>query len=148
MIPTAKSVLIIDDNEQDAEMTRLALGKAGVGSIAIAEDGLAGLDYLMQHAARAAPGSRGPALVLLDIKMPRLTGIELLQKLRAEPTLRHLPVVMWTSSSLASDLTEAYEAGANGYVVKPIDFKEFRETLAAIADYWLRANRSAGDPRS
>lgn len=140
-----KRVLVIDDNEQDADMTARCLRRAGIYRIELARDGIEGLDMLLHRGLWMALPPEPFDLVLLDVKMPRLSGFEVLEQIRATPGLQPPPIVMWTSSSLADDRAQAHALGASDYRVKPIDFGEFRQALADIARRWLPAGSNPPD---
>lgn len=142
-----KRVLVINDNEQDADMTARCLRRAGVNQIELARDGIEGLDMLLHRGPWMALPPEPFDLVLLDIKMPRLDGFDVLEQIQATPGLQLPPIVMWTSSSLAGDLEQAYALGASDYRVKPVDFGEFRQALVDIADGWLWPAGPTGDGR-
>jgi two-component system response regulator len=135
-------VLIVDDDPDEAELTRLALEKNELAARHfIVKDGAEALEFLFGSGRYAGRGLPAPRLVLLDLKMPRMDGFEVLKALRGDPRTRMLPVVVLTSSAQDEDVARSYALGANGYVVKPVDFDAF---VAAVADaglYWLRLNR-------
>jgi len=137
-----KTILLVEDNPQDEMLTLRALRRANVAnSVDVARDGQQALDYLFrqgEYANRAGPDL--PAVVLLDISLPRLSGLEVLQRLRADPRTRLLPVVILTSSDEERDRIKSYENGANSFVRKPVDFAEFAETVARLGVYWLITN--------
>ena len=136
-------VLIVEDNACDVEMILDALKQHGVPSgIAVTRDGQEALDFLFGNG--ASPGrhaSRLPRLVLLDLKMPRVGGHEVLRRIRSEACTKTIPVVVFTASLEERDIAEAYELGANSYIVKPYDFDKFSEALAAVSSYWLTLNQ-------
>jgi two-component system, response regulator len=130
-----KPILLIEDTPDDAELTMMSLKQAGLlNDIVIAEDGVEAVDYL------TGSGDDLPALVLLDLKMPRMDGIEVLEQIRANPRTRLLPVVMLTTSKEESDLVNAYEAGANAYVRKPVKLAEFADAVRHVGMFWLLVN--------
>jgi CheY-like chemotaxis protein len=135
-------ILLVEDNPDDVELTRRAFRKSNVTSeIVVAHDGIEALDYLFAtgvHDAREAAPL--PQLVLLDLKLPRLDGLQVLERLRAHPKTRLLPVVILTSSTEPRDLVGGYSLGANSYIRKPVDFQEFVETVRQLALYWLLLN--------
>ena len=135
-------VLIVEDNPSDQELTLRALKKKNLcNKIHIAGDGAEALEFLFakgQYADRAT--AEIPRLVLLDIKLPKVSGIEVLQKIKADPRLQKIPVVMLTSSREGPDVKECYRLGANSYIVKPVDFDKFTEAVVQLGFYWLMTN--------
>ena len=144
-------VLLVEDNADDAEFTLRALARGGDGelSIAVAEDGVVALDFMFATGRFADRATEGlPRVVLLDLKLPRVDGLEVLQRLKSDERTRGVPVVVLTSSRERRDIREAYQRGANSYVVKPVEYAELTAKLADIVRYWLGWNRSAtGDQR-
>jgi len=136
-------ILLVEDDPNDAELVRRALRRGGtVSSIVHVQDGAEALDYLYgrgQYAARGGPAH--PKLMLLDLKLPKLTGLEVLREVRAHRALHDQVVVMLTSSREESDLQEAYQHGVNSYVVKAVNFEELMDSLSRLAHYWLRVNQ-------
>ena len=137
-----KLILVVEDNPDHLELTVLTLEESGIrAEIAVARDGVEALDYLFgqgQHAGRDT--QRQPSFVLHDMKLPKLSGLDVLRSLRANPLTALVPVVMLTSSSEQSDIVACYESGANSFVRKPVDFGEFTEKLNLLQAYWLGAN--------
>jgi two-component system, response regulator len=135
-------ILLVDDNPDDRELAQIALARVKRDvTVEFARDGVEALDYLLQRG--APPGATAPErprLVLLDLKLPKLDGIEVLVGLRADPATRTLPVVMLTSSRMEADIRRCYEAGANGYVVKPARFERFVQAMDEIIAFWLLLN--------
>jgi two-component system response regulator len=136
-------VLVVEDNEQDELLTIRALKKNGIeNEIIVTRDGAQALDFLFckgQFASRDS--TRLPRVVLLDLKLPKLNGLEVLRALRSDPRTRFLPVVVLTTSTEERDLVEVYDNGANSYVRKPVDYNEFTETIRNLGTYWLDLNR-------
>ena len=136
-------ILLAEDNPNDAEMTQRALRRHNLGNrVFWVKDGAEALDFLFSRGAyadrdRALP----PKLVLLDLKMPKVDGIEVLRQLKADASMRTIPVVVMTSSNEERDVVESYRLGANSYIVKPVDFAEFLEVVAKIGLYWVLTNR-------
>jgi CheY-like chemotaxis protein len=139
---TRKSILLVEDNPQDEMLMLRALKKINLANaIDIARDGQQAIDYLFaegEFAGRA--GSPLPAVVLLDIGLPRLSGLEVLARMRADARTQLLPVVILTSSDEERDRLRSYQCGANSFVRKPLDFGEFAETVARLGVYWLATN--------
>jgi CheY-like chemotaxis protein len=136
-----RTILLAEDNPKDVELTLEALAEHNLANnVIVVRDGVETMDYLRcqgKHKQRK-PGL--PAVLLLDIKMPRMDGIEVLQAVRGDPALRLLPVVILTSSREEQDLIKSYELGVNAYVVKPVDFKDFIRAVKEIGVFWAIIN--------
>lgn len=139
-----KLILVVEDNPDHLELTVLTLREHGVtAEIAVARDGAQALNYLFGQGIHAERDTqRQPAFVLLDMKLPRLSGLDVLRTIRSNPITSLIPVVMLTSSSEQSDMVACYQSGANGFVRKPVDFGEFTEKLNRLQAYWLDVNES------
>lgn len=137
-----KSILLVEDNPQDEMLILHALTSAGVANqIDVARDGQQALDYLFAQNEFASRNAADlPTVVLLDISLPRLSGLEVLERLRAAPTTHLLPIVLLTSSDQDRDRLRGYESRANSFVRKPVDFTEFSETVARLGVYWVATN--------
>lgn len=137
-----KVILLVEDNPQDEMLTLRALRKVHLANrIDVVRDGQQALDYLFREGEFAGwDASPQPTLVLLDINLPRLSGLEVLERLRADPRSALVPVVILTSSDEERDLLQSYQNGANSFVHKPVDFSEFAETVASLGMYWLATN--------
>lgn len=137
-----KSILLVEDNHQDELLTLRALRRANLANrLDVVRDGQQALDYLFRtgdYAAREGPNL--PTVVLLDISLPRLSGLEVLERLRADARTALLPVVMLTSSDDEQDRLRSYQQGANSFVRKPVNFAEFADTVARLGVYWLATN--------
>lgn len=135
-------ILLVEDNPQDEALTLRALSRARVANrVDVVRDGQQALDYVFRDGDyRTRPGPDLPTVVLLDIGLPRLTGLEVLARLRADDRTRLIPVVILTSSDEDSDRTASYLGGANSFVRKPLAFGEFAETVARLGVYWLATN--------
>jgi hypothetical protein len=137
-----KNILLVEDNDQDEKLILRALRKVNLANqVDVARDGQQALDYLFaegEFSGRA--GQPLPTVVLLDINLPRISGLDVLKRLRADPRTHVLPVVMLTSSDEEMDRLSSYEDGANSFVRKPLDFGEFAETVARMGVYWLATN--------
>lgn len=142
-----KSILLVEDNPQDEMLTLRALRRANVANrIEVALDGQQALDYLFRQGEFAGrDGPDLPTVVLLDIGLPKLSGLEVLERLRADERTKLLPVVVLTSSDEETDRLRSYEIGANSFVRKPVDFGEFAETVARLGVYWLVTNEPPPD---
>jgi CheY-like chemotaxis protein len=139
----AGTILLVEDDPDDEVLTLRALRRAQVGNaVLVARDGVEALDRLLGDGA----GPREiPQVVLLDLKLPKIDGLEVLRRLRADERTRLLPVVVLTSSSEERDLVESYRLGANSYVRKPVDFGEFAEAVGRLGLYWLLVNQPPPD---
>lgn len=137
-----KVILLVEDNPDDEALTLRALQKNGVnGEIVVAHDGAQALDYLLGEGAHAGRDTSAmPALVLLDLKLPKVNGLEVLKRIRAEERTRTLPVVVLTSSDERSDIASSYALGANSYVQKPVNFAQFNAAVGQLGHYWLGLN--------
>ncbi|RNF86125.1 response regulator [Montanilutibacter psychrotolerans] len=136
-------ILLAEDSTADAEMTLRTLKRRGIANnIEWVRDGVEALDYLRSEGMYAGRPSGYPKLVLLDLKMPRMDGLQVLQKMKADARTKAIPVVMMTSSREEGDLVSSYQLGVNSYVVKPVDFTEFAETVAQVGMYWMIANEA------
>ncbi len=137
-----KIILLVEDNPDDEELTMMALRQSKIlNQVIIARDGVEALDYLFctgSHAQRS-PCSP-PQLILLDLKLPKLNGLDVLAKIRADERLRFIPVVVMTSSSEEEDIILSYQMGANSYIRKPIEFHRFVDAVAQLGLYWLLIN--------
>lgn len=138
-----KTVLLVEDNESDVDLTRRALLKGHIeDELVVAEDGQIALEYLLGIGAyEGRDVNKTPAVVLLDLKLPRIPGLEVLRRIRQDERIKHLPVVVLTTSSENTDLATSYKFGANSYLRKPVDFTEFSESVNKICFYWLKLNR-------
>ncbi len=136
-----RPILIAEDNLNDVELTLSALHSLNLANpITVVHDGAQTLDFLHGRGAFAGSTSMRPAVVLLDLKMPRIDGLEVLRQIRADPALRSTPVVILTSSREESDLVQGYQLGANAYVVKPVDFDAFISAVSQLGVFWALVN--------
>jgi two-component system response regulator len=142
--PTSKvEILLAEDNPTDAELAIRALRKSGVCSeIFWVQDGEEALHFMQCSGQYAGRTNGTPQLVLLDLKMPKVDGLEVLAKLKADPVLRVVPVVIMTSSDQETDLVKSYQLNANSYIVKPVDFAKFTEQVSRLGFYWISINRA------
>lgn len=132
-----KTILLVEDNPMDVELTIEALSECNLANNVVSvEDGVLAMEYLRGQGKFAGHDKGNPVVVLLDIKMPRMDGLEVLEAIRSDETLKQIPVVMLTSSKEDTDLKKCYALGANAYVVKPVDFGEFIETIKHIGIFW------------
>lgn len=141
---SSKIILLVDDNPDDEELTLLALEESNIlNEVVVARDGVEALDYLFAAGRYADRDPRRlPQLVLLDLNLPKLDGLEVLRRLRADPRTALLPVVILTSSGEEEDVIAGYRCGANGYVRKPVDFNGFAEAIKHLGLYWLVLNET------
>lgn len=139
---TEKIILLVDDNEHDLFLTQRALKKSNIANrVIVANDGEQALEYLFgtgRHAGRKVEDL--PVVTLLDLKMPRVDGLEVLARMRANPLTRHLPVVVLTASREESDKMKSYAGGCSAYVSKPVDFNQFSEAVKQLGLFWLVLN--------
>jgi CheY-like chemotaxis protein len=136
-----KPILLVEDNPHDLELTLIALSKSQLANeVVIARDGAEALDYLTRRGQFADRLAGNPAVVLLDLKLPKVDGLEVLKDIRATAKLRSQPVVMLTSSKEEQDLVRSYELGVNAYVVKPVDFNEFVRAISDLGIFWAVLN--------
>jgi two-component system response regulator len=143
-----KTILLVEDNPDDVELTTRAFRKNNIANdVVIARDGVEALDYLFGQGTYAGRDtSDTPRIILLDLKMPKLDGLQVLERLRADERTKLIPVVILTSSKEEQDLISGYKSGANSYVRKPVDFNKFVEAVRQIGLYWLLINESAHQP--
>ena len=139
---TVKTVLLVEDDPQDEMLSLRALKKINLANrVDVVRDGQQALDYLFredEYTGRQGPDL--PTVVLLDINLPRISGLEVLERLRADPRTRLMPIVLLTSSDEERDRLRGYDKGANSFVRKPLDFTEFAETVSRLGVYWLAVN--------
>jgi len=142
-------ILLVEDNADDEALTMRALQKNNIANkIVVARDGVEALDYLFARAMHAGRDTDAqPAVILLDLKLPKLDGFEVLRALRADNRTKLLPVVILTSSKEQQDIANGYNLGANSYVRKPVDFQQFVEAVRQLGVYWLVINEEPGSPR-
>src|SRR6266850_430854 len=134
---TLKRILLAEDSESDVELTLEALGEHHLANeVLVVRDGSEALDYLYRRGQFASHPNGLPVLVLLDLKMPKVDGMEVLRQIKADPKLKTIPVVMMTSSREEQDLVRSYDLGVNAYVVKPVKFKEFVDSVKQLGVYW------------
>jgi two-component system response regulator len=144
MMANNKLILLVEDNPDDEELTLDALRTGGLkNEIVVARDGAEALDFLFSaESSVAAPCKRLPELILLDLKLPKISGLEVLRRIRARSSTRNIPTVILTSSSEKEDINRSYESGANSYVRKPIEFGEFVHAVRSLGAYWVLFNES------
>jgi len=133
----SRSILLVEDNPSDIELTRRALSKGKIlNKLIVVEDGQEALDYLANEAESL------PALILLDLKLPKVEGLEVLRRIRATERTRRLPVVILTTSKEEQDVARSYDLGANSYIRKPVDFVQFTQAIQQLGLYWLVVNEA------
>lgn len=136
-----RPILLVEDNPRDLELTLAALAKCQLANeIVVARDGAEALDYLNANGEHAERSPGDPAVVLLDLKLPKVDGLEVLEKVKKHPRQRQIPVVMLTSSREERDLVRSYELGVNAFVVKPVDFNAFFEAIQDLGMFWAILN--------
>lgn len=136
-----KPILLVEDNPHDLELTLIALERSQLANdVVIARDGAEALDYLLSEGTYGSRQAGNPTVVLLDLKLPKVDGLEVLKVIRETPGLKSIPVVMLTSSKEEQDLLRSYELGVNAYVVKPVDFGEFVRAIADLGIFWAVLN--------
>lgn len=136
-------ILLVEDSESDLKLTLRALRKSNVANrIEIARDGEEALDFLFARGAHAGREREHPRLVLLDLKLPKVDGLDVLRAIKADASLRNVPVVILTSSPEQRDILESYNLGVNSYIVKPVEFEGFMAAVSEIGMYWMLLNRA------
>jgi CheY-like chemotaxis protein len=144
--PEFVEILLVEDSGADAEMTIRSLKRRGLANQLVwVKDGAEALDFIYCTGAFAGRRNGHPRLVLLDIKMPKVDGIEVLRRIKADERTRSIPVVILTSSAEERDIIESYQLGVNSYLVKPVEFSAFTEVVAQLGMYWAVLNRLPGD---
>ena len=139
---TMNEILLVEDNPDDVELTLRAFRKSNIANeIVVARDGLEALDYLFCTGAHSGRQPSLPQVMLLDLKMPRVDGLHVLERVRANPRTKLLPIVILTSSIEEQDLVNTYSRGANSYIRKPVDFQEFVDAVRQLGLYWLLLNQ-------
>ncbi|WP_048440619.1 response regulator [Caenimonas sp. SL110] len=136
-----KPILLVEDDKRDLELTLVALERSKLSNeVIVVRDGAQALDYLLRDGDFRTREEGNPAVIMLDLKLPKVNGLEVLQTVRATPSLRSVPVVMLTSSHEESDVVQSYELGVNAYVVKPVEFKQFVAAIADLGIFWAVLN--------
>jgi two-component system response regulator len=144
-----RPILLAEDSADDQTLILRSLKKNNITNpVLIANDGVEALDYLFGTGAQADEGPVRPSIVLLDMKMPRLGGLDVLERIRNEPATKYIPVVILTSSDEEQDKVQSYDLGANSYVRKPVDFNEFAEAVGKLGLYWALLNEVPPDKRA
>lgn len=136
-------ILLVEDNAADVELALHALKRNNVANhIHVARDGAEALDFIFREGAFAQAADHRPRVILLDLKLPLIDGMEVLRRVKADPRTKSIPVVMLTSSREERDLVESYELGVNSYIVKPVDFEQFTEAVRQLGLYWMLLNQA------
>ena len=136
-----KKILLAEDNPNDVELTLAALADQNMANtVTVVNDGVETLDYLRREGKYAGRVNDDPILILLDLKMPKMDGLQVLRVLKKDPILKSIPVVVLTSSREETDLVESYNIGVNAYVVKPVEFEEFMEAIRCLGLFWVLTN--------
>jgi CheY-like chemotaxis protein len=142
MIQETTDVLLVEDNPNDALLAIRSLKESKLANeIVHLKDGQEAIDYLLQQGSYAGKKVFLPKVILLDLKLPKVNGLEVLKALRANPETKLVPIVILTSSQVESDLIESYKLGANSYIVKPVDFENFSKSIREVGLYWLILNK-------
>ncbi|MCM2505603.1 response regulator [Aureimonas altamirensis] len=140
-MPDIKPILLVEDNPNDLELTLHALERSLLANeVVIARDGAEAVDWLKADGAHQGRETGDPAVVLLDLKLPKLDGLQVLERIKTDDDLKHIPVVMLTASKEESDLVRSYSLGVNAFVVKPVDFKEFFKAIQDVGVFWAILN--------
>jgi CheY-like chemotaxis protein len=145
-----KTILLVEDNPDDVQLTKRALQKNNISNqLEVVHDGVEAMNHLL-NAASGDNSSPLPTVILLDLKLPKMDGLEVLKRIRADERLKRLPVVILTSSKEEQDILKSYDLGANSYIRKPVDFEQFNEAVRQLGLYWLLLNEpppKAGNTR-
>jgi len=143
MTTTLKSILLAEDNPKDVELTLTALEEHNLANdVVVVRDGAEALDYLYRRGSFASRTTENPAVILLDLKMPKVDGIQVLRTIKSDESLKTIPIVMLTSSREEADVVESYRLGVNAYVVKPVDFSEFVHAVSELGVFWALINEA------
>ncbi len=143
MVPDDVEILLVEDNPEDAELTMLALKKENLANkVYLVEDGAEALDYIYAEGEYSDRESKDrPKVILLDLKLPKIDGLEVLKKIKEDKSTRMIPVVVLTSSREEEDMVKSYNYGVNSYIVKPVDFEKFMRSISDLGLYWLLLNK-------
>jgi len=140
----AVEILLVEDNPNDVELALHALKKNKVSNrVHVARDGEEALDFIFgKNANSGGPSDQRPKMILLDLKLPKVDGLEVLKRLKCDPRTRSIPVIMVTSSREEQDIVKSYDLGVNSYIVKPVDFEQFTEAIRQLGLYWMVMNQA------
>jgi two-component system response regulator len=140
--PQQVDILLVEDQLTDEELARHALSKTNLADdIKVARDGAEALEYLFNEQDQPVPASQFPVLILLDLKLPKIHGLEVLEKIKSNQATRTIPVVVLSSSDQEQDIITSYQLGANSYITKPVDYQEYSAAIQQIGSYWLSLNQ-------
>jgi len=146
MHPEIKSILLAEDDLHDVELTMAALAEHNLtNKVTVVRDGAEALDYLYRRGSYTSRATGNPVLILLDLKMPKVNGLEVLKAIKVDKELKTIPIVMLTSSRETPDLIECYQHGVNAYVVKPVDFNDFMKAVKQLGIFWAAVNEPPPD---
>jgi len=147
MMNQIRDILLAEDSPNDAELTLLALEENKLSNrVVVARDGAEALDYLYRKGKYTDRAPGNPAVVLLDLKMPKVDGLEVLRRIKSDDDLKSIPVVVLTSSREDRDLTDSYRLGVNAYVVKPVQFADFVQAVSRLGVFWVLVNEPSPNP--
>ncbi len=140
-MPEIKPILLVEDNPKDIELTLAALEQSQLANeVVVVRDGAEALDFIYRRGPHESRNTVDPAVVLLDLKLPKVDGLEVLAKIKGDPAMRHTPIVMLTSSREESDLVRSYQLGVNAFVVKPVGFRDFFDAIQDVGVFWAVLN--------
>lgn len=143
MVEQQVEILLVEDNPDDVQLALLALKRHNFANVVhVVRDGVEALEYIFGHGEQDDRLQNRPRLILLDLKLPKLDGLEVLERLKGDPRSKKIPVVVLTSSNQEPDLNRAYELGVNSYIVKPVDFEQFVDSVRQLGFYWLLLNQA------
>jgi len=143
----SKFILLVEDDQNDVELTLRALKHGYDGNITVVNDGSEGLDFLFRKGKYSDRGPEDPGFIILDKKMPKMDGIELLTAVKKDEVLKNIPVIMFSSSNYEKDISDSYKAGVNAYVVKPINIDEYYKAVREIGHFWGELNEAPSTER-
>ena len=143
----SKFILLVEDDQNDVELTLRALKHGFDGNITVVNDGAEGLDFLFRKGKYSDRGPEDPGFIILDKKMPKMDGIELLTAVKKDEVLKNIPVIMFSSSNYEKDISDSYKAGVNAYVVKPINIDEYYKAVREIGHFWGELNEAPSTER-
>jgi CheY-like chemotaxis protein len=135
-----KRLLLVEDNENDVELILDALTEVNIKNVDVVRNGMEALDFLLYRGRYEKRAECNPVVVFLDIKMPKITGLELLRRMKGDDNFKTIPVVMFTSSKEESDIVKSYSLGANAYIVKPVDMEKFFKAIKDLGQFWYEMN--------
>ncbi len=139
----SQKILLAEDDPNDVELTLLALGRCNLANqVVVVQDGVEALDYLYRRGQFAERTDEQPIVILLDLKMPRVNGLEVLRQIKNDPTLKTIPTIILTSSRQDQDILESYDLGVNAYVVKPVAFDQFVDVVKQLGLFWVLTNET------